>query len=117
MKITDIAIHVLKSPLAEPFAFSQGWVRQRSATLVEVMTDQRISGWGEAFAQGLEPPEIAATVIDKALRQRWRGAVASFVARRLPRGLAVDIVKRQRFIAACVALVQPLGCGRDLVRR
>jgi len=68
MKITDLQIHVLKSPLAEPFAFSQGWVRQRSATLVEVMTDAGISGWGEAFAQGLEPPEIAATVIDKALR-------------------------------------------------
>jgi D-galactarolactone cycloisomerase len=59
---------VLKSPLAEPFAFSQGWVRQRSATLVEVMTDEGVSGWGEAFAQGLEPPEIAATVIDRALR-------------------------------------------------
>lgn len=68
MKITDIAIHVLKSPLAEPFAFSQGWVRQRAATLVEVLTDEGVSGWGEAFAQGLEPPEIAATVIDKALR-------------------------------------------------
>ena len=39
MKITDLRIHILKSPLAEPFAFSQGWVRQRSATLVEVLTD------------------------------------------------------------------------------
>ena len=68
MKIRDIVLHVLKSPLAEPFAFSQGWVRQRSATLVEVITDQGVSGWGEAFAQGLEPPEIAATVIDRALR-------------------------------------------------
>src|SRR5205085_2859207 len=74
MKITDIAIHVLKSPLAEPFAFSQGWVRQRSATLVEVLTDDGISGWGEAFAQGLEPPEIAATAIDKALRPLVIGA-------------------------------------------
>src|SRR5215217_4774516 len=74
MKITDIAIHVLKSPLSEPFAFSQGWVRQRSATLVEVLTDEGISGWGEAFAQGLEPPEIAATVIDKALRPLVVGA-------------------------------------------
>jgi D-galactarolactone cycloisomerase len=74
MKITDIAIHVLKSPLAEPFAFSQGWVRQRSATLVEVLTDEGVSGWGEAFAQGLEPPEIAATVIDKALRPLLTGA-------------------------------------------
>ena len=74
MKITDLRIHVLKSPLAEPFAFSQGWVRQRSATLVEAITDAGITGWGEAFAQGLEPPEIAATVIDKALRPIVTGA-------------------------------------------
>lgn len=74
MKITDIAIHILKSPLAEPFAFSQGWVRQRCATLVEVRTDDGPSGWGEAFAQGLEPPEIAATAIDKALKPLLIGA-------------------------------------------
>src|SRR5690349_12892679 len=74
VKITAITIHVLKSPLAEPFAFSQGWVRQRSATLVEIETDGGLTGWGEAFAQGLEPPEIAATVIDKALRPLVIGA-------------------------------------------
>lgn len=68
MKIVDLKIHVLKTDLETPFAFSQGWVHQRCATLVEVLTDEGISGWGEAFAQGLEPPEIAATVIDKALR-------------------------------------------------
>jgi D-galactarolactone cycloisomerase len=74
MKIADLRIHVLKSALSAPFAFSQGWVRQRSATLVEVTTDEGITGWGEAFAQGLEPPEIAATVIDKALRPLIIGA-------------------------------------------
>ncbi len=74
MKIVDLKIHTLKSPLAEPFAFSQGWVRQRSATLVEAITDEGLSGWGEAFAQGLEPPEIAAVVIDKALRPLVVGA-------------------------------------------
>jgi D-galactarolactone cycloisomerase len=74
VKITGVAIHVLKSALAEPFAFSQGWVRQRAATLVEIQTDAGVSGWGEAFAQGLEPPEIAATVIDKALRPLVIGA-------------------------------------------
>jgi len=42
-------------------------VRRRSATLVEVSTDTGITGWGEAFAQGLEPPQIAATVIEHAL--------------------------------------------------
>ena len=74
MKIADIRIHVLKSPLAEPFAFSQGWVRQRSATLVEVTTDEGITGWGEAFAQGLEPPEIAAAAIEHALKPLLIGA-------------------------------------------
>jgi len=74
VKITDITVHVLKSPLEEPFAFSQGWVRQRATTLVEIKTDTGLSGWGEAFAQGLEPPEIAATVIDKALRPLLMGA-------------------------------------------
>src|SRR5260370_30082324 len=74
MKITDIRIDVLKSPLAEPFAFSEGWVRQRSATLVEVLTDEGITGWGEALAQGPEPPEIAATVIDKPLKPMVVGA-------------------------------------------
>jgi D-galactarolactone cycloisomerase len=74
MKITGLTVYVLSSPLPEPFAFSQGWVRQRSATLVEVHTDEGVSGWGEAFAQGLEPPQIAATVIDKALRPLVTGA-------------------------------------------
>jgi len=74
MKITNIRIHVLNSALTEPFAFSQGWVKQRSATLIEVLTDEGITGWGEAFAQGLEPPEIAATVIDKALKPLVMGA-------------------------------------------
>src|SRR6185436_13359171 len=74
MKIADLHIHVLKSPLAEPFAFSQGWVKQRCATLLEIVTDQGLTGWGEAFAQGLEPPEISAAAIDKALKPLLIGA-------------------------------------------
>ena len=74
MKIAEIRVHVLKSPLTEPFAFSQGWVRQRSATIVEVLTDAGHIGWGEAFAQGLEPPEIAAAAIEHALKPQVIGA-------------------------------------------
>ena len=74
MKITELKVHVLKCALAEPFAFSQGWVRQRCATLIEVVTDTGITGWGEAFAQGLEPPEIAAAVITHALKPLVIGA-------------------------------------------
>lgn len=56
MKITGIPTHILQSALSQPFAFSQGWVAQRSATLVEVTTDTGTSGWGGAFAQGMEAP-------------------------------------------------------------
>lgn len=74
MKITDLRVHVLQSPLDQPFAFSQGWVGRRSATLVEVATDSGLTGWGEAFAQGLEPPQIAAAVAEHALRPLVLGA-------------------------------------------
>lgn len=65
MKIDRIRVHILKCPLETPFAFSQGWVHQRSATLVEIATDDGLSGWGEAFSQGLEAPEIAAAAIER----------------------------------------------------
>ena len=68
LKITDIVVHIIKSNLEVPFAFSQGWVKQRSATLVEIKTNDGLTGWGEAFCQGLEPPEISATVIKTALK-------------------------------------------------
>jgi D-galactarolactone cycloisomerase len=68
MKIAGIRVHILKSPLSQPFAFSQGWVKTRSATLVEITTDTGTVGWGEAFAQGLEAPEISAAAIEHALQ-------------------------------------------------
>ena len=68
LKITDIVVHIIKSNLEVPFAFSQGWVKQRSATLVEIKTNDGLTGWGEAFCQGLEPPEISAAVIETALK-------------------------------------------------
>lgn len=74
MKITAITVHPLRTPLEHPFAFSQGWVRQRSATIVEISTDVGITGWGEAFAQGLEPPAIATAAIGHALTPLLLGA-------------------------------------------
>ena len=74
MKITDVRAHVLRSPLEQPFAFSQGWVTSRGATLVEVTTDAGLTGWGEALCQGLQPPEIAAAAITSALRPLLLGA-------------------------------------------
>ena len=68
MKITQVRAHVLRSKLEQPFSFSQGWVSSRGATLVEVQTDEGITGWGEALCQGLQPPEIAAAAIENALK-------------------------------------------------
>lgn len=74
MKITDVKTYSLQTPLTQPFAFSQGWVNKRSATIVEIVTDTGITGWGEAFNQGLEPPQIAAAAIEYALKPVILGA-------------------------------------------
>ena len=74
MKVTQVRSHVLRSALEQPFAFSQGWVSSRGATLVEVQTDEGITGWGEALCQGLQPPEIAAAAIDHVLKGLLVGA-------------------------------------------
>jgi D-galactarolactone cycloisomerase len=49
MKIKELHVHVLKSPLDEQFYFAQGWVQERSAVLVEIETDAGITGWGECL--------------------------------------------------------------------
>jgi D-galactarolactone cycloisomerase len=74
MKITDIRTYCLTTPLETPFAFSQGWVRARSATLVEVVTDAELSGWGESICMGLQPPQIAAAAVEHALKPILVGA-------------------------------------------
>lgn len=68
MKIQSVHVYPLSTPLSQPFFFSQGWVSRRSSTLVEITTDTGLSGWGEAFTQGLEPPQIAAAAIESALK-------------------------------------------------
>jgi len=74
MTITDVRTHCLASDLAQPFAFSQGWVQKRGACLVEIRTDDGLTGWGEALCQGLQPPQIAAAAIESALKPLLLGA-------------------------------------------
>jgi D-galactarolactone cycloisomerase len=57
--IRAITPHVLMADLAEPFAYSQAWYRRRGAMIVEVTTEDGITGWGEAFG----PPELTAPVV------------------------------------------------------
>ena len=48
MKITAVHTYALSCPVEVPFANSRMWNRVRTASVVEVVTDSGISGWGEA---------------------------------------------------------------------
>ena len=52
MKITKIISHVLGYDLPEELGYSQQYYVKRTAHLVEVQTDEGITGWGECFGPG-----------------------------------------------------------------
>ncbi|AXI49326.1 mandelate racemase (plasmid) [Sulfitobacter sp. SK012] len=52
MKIVRITSHVLGYELPEPLGYSQQYYTKRTAHLVEVETDEGITGWGECFGAG-----------------------------------------------------------------
>lgn len=49
MKIKDVRTHVLEAALREPFSWSLGWARARTALLVEIATTDGAVGWGESY--------------------------------------------------------------------
>ncbi len=52
MKITRIASHVLSCDMPDVLGYSQQYYSRRTAHLVEVETDEGVSGWGECFGPG-----------------------------------------------------------------
>ncbi len=52
MKITRITSHVLQCDMPEELGYSQQYYAKRTAHLVEVETDEGITGWGECFGPG-----------------------------------------------------------------
>ena len=54
MKITSIKSHVLRYELDKELGYSQQYYKHRTAHLVEVETDEGITGWGECFGPGME---------------------------------------------------------------
>ena len=52
MKIASIQSHVLEYDLPEELGYSQQFYAKRTAHLVEVTTDEGITGWGECFGPG-----------------------------------------------------------------
>jgi hypothetical protein len=52
VKITSIKSHVLRYELDKELGYSQQYYKFRTAHLVEVQTDEGITGWGECFGPG-----------------------------------------------------------------
>ena len=52
MKIISIKSHVLRYELDKELGYSQQYYNHRTAHLVEVETDEGITGWGECFGPG-----------------------------------------------------------------
>ena len=52
MKITKITSHVLGYDLPETLGYSQQYYKKRTSHIVEVETDEGITGWGECFGPG-----------------------------------------------------------------
>ncbi|WP_170461766.1 mandelate racemase/muconate lactonizing enzyme family protein [Ruegeria arenilitoris] len=52
MKITKITSHVLQYEMPEVLGYSQQYYDKRTTHLVEVQTDEGVTGWGECFGPG-----------------------------------------------------------------
>jgi D-galactarolactone cycloisomerase len=70
MKIRDVRTHVLSAPLDRPFYSAlSGRVTRRASLVVEAVTDEGLSGFGEALCHGRQPPELAQSVAEHSLRE------------------------------------------------
>jgi D-galactarolactone cycloisomerase len=75
VKITDVKTWALHADVAAPMYSSHpGLVSSRDTTVIEIVTDEGISGFGEALCHLQQPAQIAQTVIETALADVLRGA-------------------------------------------
>ena len=52
LRIAEVRLHKLTAPLRERFGWSLNWARHRSVTLVEVVTAEGLTGWGDGGLYG-----------------------------------------------------------------
>ena len=65
MKITDVVTHQLVVNVDEPFTSSRGWYyKTKGALVVEIVTDEGITGWGDCYG----PAAVSKTIIDTLLK-------------------------------------------------
>ncbi len=64
MIIKEVKVYALQAKLDNPFYFSQGWAYNRSAVIVELIDENGLSGFGESLCHGMQPPQIAVSIIE-----------------------------------------------------
>jgi D-galactarolactone cycloisomerase len=65
MKITDVITHQLQVDVDEPFTSSRGWYyKTKGALVVEVRTDEGITGWGDCYG----PAAVCKAIVDTLLK-------------------------------------------------
>jgi len=70
MKVTDVIPHVLQSKVEQPFTSARGWLyTTRTSCIVEIRTDEGITGWGECYG----PAAVNKTIIETQYRSRVIG--------------------------------------------
>jgi len=70
MKIADVKCYELRAEVKEPFTSSRGWRHDARVTnVVEIITADGISGWGEAFG----PSSINRAIVEDLIRPRLIG--------------------------------------------
>ena len=72
MKIIDIKTYPILSMAKQPCYYSQEWVDRKQSLLVEILTDEGISGWGESFCS-TQPPQILKAVVEHAYKEKLIG--------------------------------------------
>ncbi|MBI9094036.1 MAG: mandelate racemase/muconate lactonizing enzyme family protein [Sphaerochaeta sp.] len=70
MKITDIKTYIVSQKLGEKsFCYSQAWYNTRTIMILEIITDDGLSGWGEAFGNAF----INQAVVEHAYKSQLIG--------------------------------------------
>lgn len=74
MKITDVIVHRLVGATKDPFTnYMNAMADQRMTVVVEVRTDEGITGWGESLVHGGQKGEVAVAYIEHYMKPRIIG--------------------------------------------
>ncbi len=69
MKIVSVRPHILKAALSQPFAYSRAWYDTRMAMLVEIATDEGLTGWGECYGPATMTGPVVAALAPRLIGQ------------------------------------------------